>query len=375
MRCRRPAPGRKFHRCRHPEPGQSDPGARDKDGIIAETLGGIFGLGCWAFAGQYFTTRVRGAWSALGPGEWAAKVLPGYILFLVATHGMPFDLSISPTMIWHKFKTGFEPEAHDEATGIPRVAFAPYPHQAGEKILQSAAYFLPVGVLFAGLPHRRWQDPKAPFAPIAAGFLVAAGLEAIQVIVLSCSAYATDVLFGTLCCVSGWWLMLSREKLPAWLPPVAFLGWSLALAIVHWAPFDFDADREGFVWVPFADYFQGNYLGAFNSIINKTIQFAPLGFIAIFACTRPQQKWALALGIAVLAGTLVVTGVEIGQTMLSTRPEWDGHSKLVIKPRPGSISDITLGVLGSLTGALVALPCRSMTKAAPPEPTRQQFLF
>ena len=56
------------------------------------------------------------------------------------------------------------------------------------------------------------------------------------------------------------------------------------LAACYWQPHG-NSRRSGFRErfekdgvVPFADYYAGNYISAFNRMIDKTVVFAPLGF-------------------------------------------------------------------------------------------------
>ena len=304
--------------------------------VVAETIGGALGVSVWLVAGQTITVRVRAAWTDLGPGDWAAKALPAYLLYLVIAHGMPFDLSISPTEIVHKYRRGLEPDA--VAAGVPQIAVAPAPARVAEKTLMNLVYFLPLGALIARLPDRRWRTSEALGRVFAAGLGVAAAIEALQLIVLSCGCYASDVLSGGLFVLAGWKLSTRRRPASLWARHVAWATWCFALAFVNWTPFDLDPDAFanrmiGGEWIPFADYYAGNYIAAFNRILNKTVLFLPVGFLL----ARPGMN---RMAAAAVIGTGLATIIELGQAFSSAH-------------RP-SLSDIIIGGVGAVAGAVVA---------------------
>jgi glycopeptide antibiotics resistance protein len=304
--------------------------------VAAETVGGIIGVGAWWIAGQWTTIRARAAWADLGPGDWAAKALPGYLVVLVFVHGMPFDLSISPYQLKQKYTRGQEPDA--EAEGTPRIAFAPFPAQLGEHLLLELVYFMPVGALLARLPGRHWRNRQAAGRVLASGLAVAGGVEAVQFIVMSCSAYAADVVSGSLFVLAGWWLSCLRYPIAPRTWAAFGFAWCLALMLVFWAPFDgntaqFAVRVSKIEWVPFVDYFEGNYVAAYNCILNKTVLFVPVGFL--LGRARPGAVW---IGW-VIGGALSLT-IELGQAA------WTTHRS--------STSDVMIGMIGGGLGAVLA---------------------
>jgi glycopeptide antibiotics resistance protein len=298
--------------------------------IVAETIGGMIGVGIWIFCGATLTHRIRAAWSNLEPGDWASKLLPAYLLLLVFVHGMPFDLSISPGEIWQKYQRGFDPIA--VASGAPIVAVVPNQTVLPEKLLLCLVYFIPLGVLLARLPNHRWRTDDALVRVFGAGLLVAGAIEALQLIVLSCGTYASDVVCGTLSVVAGWKLATLKRGLPHWFWNAAGGGWCFALVVVRWMPFDWHGEHPPFNYIPFADYYASNYLGAFNRIFNVTALFIPIGF---FLHLPNRQR----IGLALAVGGLFSGGIEIGQTLFTTHQ--------------GSISDMLLGAVGCAMGAVI----------------------
>ena len=352
--------------------------------IGAETFGGIIGVGLWFVFGQDFTNRVRMAWADLGPGDWAVKALPAYVFCLVIVHGMPFDLTLSPSQVKKKYDNGFEIDAAE--SGAPTIAVTPYPRQIFEKTLLNIAYFLPVGALLAqlsfsplsasergvggerfswgrsrtaplsplpeawrGRKSGRWQRPESAGLVLGVGLAIAGGIEAVQLIVLSAGTYASDVLCGGLIVLGGWWLAIQPRPLSLRIWAGSALAWGVAMALCYWAPYDFAPDRFGErlgkgEWMPFADYYAGNYIAAFNRIINKTVVFAPLGFAFVRAMepeasAKEQRLPSLTLQ-ALIVGAVLSAIIEVGQ------PLFNDHR--------ASSSDIILGAVGTGLGALLA---------------------
>jgi VanZ family protein len=339
--------------------------------VAAETLGGAVGVAAWLVVGQQVTDRVRSAWSGLGPGEWAARALPFYILFLVIAHGMPFDLTLSPYQILHKYKSGLEIDA---PPGGAFVRWFPHPSILAEKTLLHVVYFLPVGALLAHLPGDRWRQPRALGRVFGSGLLIAAGVEAVQLIVLSAGTYASDVLLGAVLIVAGW-------KLAAWPRPfsslqwtVGLVGWVVALLLVYWAPFDVSPDRFGErlargEWLPFADYYSGNYLGAFNRILEKALVFIPVGFLATRAwpdvLSRSERRLSLfAPRKSALVGAGLAGVIELGQALMTE------HS--------ATTSDVILGAVGAGFGGLIALRLATAREPGPnvaDRPAASRFFY
>ena len=327
--------------------------------VAAETLGGAIGVGAWLAMGQAVTDRVRAVWAGLGPGDWVPKALLGYLLFLVIAHGMPFDLTLSPYQIYHKYKSGLEIDAPPDGAFI---RLFPHPSILAEKTLLHVVYFLPVGVLLAHLPGDRWRQPQALGRVLGAGLLVAGAIEAVQLIVLSAGTYASDVLLGALLIVAGW-------KLATWPRPFSsqawtygLVGWAAALLLVYWAPFDISPDRFGErlgrgEWMPFADYYSGNYLGAFNRILEKALVFVPVGFLAV-------RAWSIRPWQAALAGAGLSGVIEVGQALMTA------HST--------TTSDVILGAVGAGLGGLIAARLATVQRTGPnvaDRPADRRFFY
>ena len=74
--------------------------------IVAQTIGTGIGVLGWLAAGQQLTVYLRNIWISLGTRGVSARLLPAYLAFLFFVHMMPFDLTLSPAEIYHKYRAG-----------------------------------------------------------------------------------------------------------------------------------------------------------------------------------------------------------------------------------------------------------------------------
>jgi glycopeptide antibiotics resistance protein len=313
------------------------------DDIAAESVGGFLGVGLWLCAGQRISLWLRRFWVDLGGGQSSTgSLLLAYIVFLVLVHLMPMDLTISPAMIYHKYREG-------------RVVLVPF--AAGgqvdkfamiQKCLTNMAFFLPVGVLAAGLEHPFWRRGRNWPAMAVLGFAFAGLIELMQLFVLTRYFDSTDIVTGGVGVLVGWRLGIVHSKHEQLYPPKgswvvdrqglavraktksqamaywALAGWLGLLVLVEWQPFDFNFStseagrRLGTVsLVPFADYQQSDYLQAFDQICSKTVVFLPFGALLAWLGFGPKGRGG---GLLVLApAILLTTALEGGQLFLPTR--------------------------------------------------------
>jgi glycopeptide antibiotics resistance protein len=311
------------------------------DDIVAESIGGLLGTCLWLAAGQQITLRLRRFWVDFGGGQSSAgSLLQAYIVFLVLVHAMPMDLTISPALIYRKYREGhviLVPfAAGGEADVFARI----------QKCLTNTAFFLPVGVLAAGLAHPLWRRGRNWPVIAGLGFALAGLIELMQLFVLSRYFVSTDIVTGGLGVLAGWGLGLihyqhepvsmSRHALIAdgqaakaktkgqALAYGALAGWLGLLVLVEWQPFNFNfsaseaARRLGELsLLPFADYQQSDYLNAFDQICSKTVLFLPVGALLAWLGSGPRGSGAGLL--VLLPAILLTTLLEGGQLILPTR--------------------------------------------------------
>ena len=186
--------------------------------LLAQWAGGLLGIILWFLLGGRISHWVRSLWQEHAQDRLAVKILFGYLVFVVIYQLLPFDLTISPVEVYHKFKEG-------------KIALVPFrqtvvmvPYTLGTKI----AIMIPVGFLFALLCSKRKQTLW-----IATFYsLVFVGLiEFLQLFVYSRYSSSTDVMFGLIGAGAG--VRLSDLFGPAARHPVVGPARADAQAIFH----------------------------------------------------------------------------------------------------------------------------------------------
>jgi glycopeptide antibiotics resistance protein len=318
--------------------------------VAAETIGGAIGITIWLGSGESITNYARRFWNVHGEGNWAIRLIPAYLVILAIAQGMPFDLTLNPSDLGRKYRRG-------HVLPIPFTLKGREPLDLVRKGLINFAYFLPAGVLIAGLPGKIATGRYAALRVLAIGILLAGAIEAMQLIVITRFSDATDILTGSLAVLVGWRLMryFLTEK-NAWRSRQArtalFLAWVAALVFINWEPFDFAADA-GFIsqrwqemsFVPFADYYAGNYLMSFSAMLDKTLLFVPFSLF-LAAATNIGGPWRV-----VASACLFAVLLETGQFFL--RHHTPGVSDLILEPA------------GAWFGCLIAPKLRMMALAGP----------
>lgn len=290
--------------------------------VVAQLLGALAGAGLWLAAGQRLTDWLRHLGHVRGTHEAPLQYLLAYCAVLLVTHAVPFDLTISPADLYHKLRDG-------RVVLLPFTATMANGWERAQKVLLEAAYFLPTGLLLAGLPGARWQTPRSWPLVLAGGIGLAGLVEFLQVFVESRFADVTDVLIGSLAVLLGWRLSVLARRSPAaspgsrgWLVAAGLFGWVAVLVFVSWQPFAFAAAGAGerlraVTWFPFLDYQRGNYLHAFDQIVHKTVLFVPLG--ALLALCRGGANVRQEARLVVACAISLAAVLEAGQLFLPTR--------------------------------------------------------
>jgi glycopeptide antibiotics resistance protein len=325
------------------------------DDIIAQIIGTGIGVLGWLFAGQYATARLRRAWTALGAQGLSARILPAYLVFLLFMHMLPFDLTLSPGQMMHKYRTG-------------RIHL--WPFSVGDvstsalliKQVCNVFYFLPVGILLArckgdaALFRRR---PRLTWLQVGAiGLAAAAVIQFAKLFVESRNCEALDVVVDALAVYLGWALsMVPASRLAARFigprtseerPLIASLdrrwllaGWIGVLLLLNWLPFDFDFDAttaldrlSAMSFVPLADYQEASPYQAFDQALHRVLLFAPLGALLASLVNRRRPEALVAVCAALLA-----LGIEAGQ--------------LFLPDRYPSVTDVLLETVGAWAGAVL----------------------
>lgn len=305
--------------------------------IAAQTVGGASGALLWLLGGQRLTANARRLWSDFGSRSTAHLLLPMYLFILLIVQTVPFDFTLSPVEVYHKYKEGRVQLVPFAASGLGGFELA-------DKYFWNAALFVPVGLLLANLPGR---TSRSRALVLLLGLSAAAAIELAQLLALSRYFDSTDILIGGAAVLAAWVAVqrfagqLGRPGLRA----VLLVACLAVLIFMEWQPFDFTLSLSQarsrlhqVALLPFLDYLRGNYLNSLDDGIHKALLFAPLG--ALLTPFFPASKtailfrWSLAVFVAV--------ALEVGQLFLPTRY--------------ASVTDVLIGAAAS--GIALLLTCR-----------------
>lgn len=296
--------------------------------IVAQAIGSCFGVVLWLLAGQLFL-KGADAWDRKNAGQHRAYgFLPVYVLMIIVLETAPFDFTLSPVEIVHKWRDG-------HVSVVPFAAFLDPARSMVTKTIWNVILFMPVGMML-GLGR-----VIRPVQVCFIGLVIAGGVELMQLPVLSRNFESTDILTGVFAVWLGWQLIALRHNGMSYraFKYLLLSAWGIAVCWMNWTPFDFTFNGAGqrlheISLVPFADYQQKHYLSAFDDLIHKLILFVILGILLSTETVRSGARW-----VVLLIGGSIAALIEAGQVLLPSRYP--------------SISDVVLGAVGSLIGHLI----------------------
>jgi len=305
--------------------------------FFAECIGGFAGIVIWLTVGTSITGWVRGFWREHAQENLAFKILMGYLVGLLFYQLLPFDLTLSPVEMVHKYRQG-------------KITMIPFSETKGLSSIYSmavkAAIVVPLGFLLRLPGRRRWRRI------IWEGFLIAAGIEFLQLFVYSRYTSTTDVAIGILGICAGailanrfgpvaekpfvesmFWRR-SGKFILTMLPTV----WIAGLAGTRWYPFKFRIPQESLssrLRVPFYHQYMTTEFLASAKVTREFVMFFILGLLleGLIACYRKNDR---AVGIILLIFWAIV--LEGGQFFVPTR----------VPDLTTAAIDITGGILGIL---------------------------
>ena len=305
--------------------------------IIAETLGGMVGVGLWFFIGQSVVNWLRSLVRDPQPASVLLKLLLLYVLGFLLVSVFPLDLTLTVGDFHEKVKAG-------------RFVWIPF-SQAYESIFDflyqvgaEVVLWIPIGAwVVLTLVHRRQRMPTTGQA-IVLGMLIVCGLEIAQIFVYSRYFETTDLLLGFVGValgVSGTSRFLHRAK-GASLPlesittgaglrrmglwTVSVGVYATLLVLFFWYPLDFQWDSdlavprlESFFRPIGESLYRGSEANAVKQIVRKVTLFAPLGAGLLMLAASlpvPRNMRRVAVGVGLTLGVMLATGIELGQVVI-----------------------------------------------------------
>ncbi|MCK4626134.1 MAG: VanZ family protein [Phycisphaerae bacterium] len=279
--------------------------------ILAETVGGLTGIVLWFCFGGRITRWARNLRAGQARKRAAVNILGGYAVFLILYQIFPFDLTISPAEVYHKWK----------ASKVNIFPFRDPGGVAAYTILSKIAVMIPIGYLLMLLQRRRKHLIRRV---VAQACLFAVLIEAAQLFVVSRYSSSTDVVFGTVGGLLGvgaavlfgpvarWPILKTTfwRRCCLWIKLSATTAWIGVLVREKWYPFDFATPRGGLstgarelLTVPFArQYLMPEFLAA-GQVVREFTTFFILGMFlkSLMAPTGRAGRIGCALLVAGLA--------------------------------------------------------------------------
>ncbi|MFO0813531.1 MAG: VanZ family protein [Gemmatales bacterium] len=296
--------------------------------ILAQLIGSFTGTLLWVVAGSRLIKSTEAFSKRYASRNRLIPFLLIYLLLIIVLESVPFDFTLSPVELVHKWREG-------RIHLIPFAAFLDPDRNMPTKTAWNIVQFLPLGLMLGfGKDLRGYQAAGL-------GLLMAGGVEVLQLLVLGRHFEPTDIITGSLAVFSGWSMMLMRDGSAnnRSIKHLLLLAWAILVCWVNWTPFDFTTSGaenrlHEISLIPFADYQQKHYLSAFDDLIHKLILFMLLGVMLSLETIRKPSA-----AIIFLTGTLIAGVIEAGQIFLPTR-------------YPSS-SDVVLGAVGAVMGHLI----------------------
>jgi glycopeptide antibiotics resistance protein len=348
--------------------------------IVAESLGGLIGAFGWILFGRTLMGWLGRFLSASRPREHVERMLEAYLVIVGAYMLMPLDLTLRPTEIYGKWKTG-------KINLIPLADIAANPHGLVE-LIGDTLLLVPLGMLVALWRWPQYTDVRPLARALSVGLLLMFGIELAQIFVQSRYSSTTDLLTGMLGVSLGWgiarWLVrrkaavgprVSRLSGSTAILVSAVVAYAVILVAVFCLPFDEWASGEQiaqrlaglFSRPPLAAFYTGTELNAVSEMLRKTLLFAPLGGLAALAIhSRPRttataarlrgrESWLTGRGWLVAAS---IGGAALLALAIEVMQAW-------LLPHIPDLTDVMLCTAGAAVGLAAAV----RVLAARDEPT------
>jgi VanZ family protein len=308
--------------------------------IVAQGIGAVFGSFLWVGVGQQASEWLRRFWTPREGVGLSARLLPIYIVLLLAVHLVPLDVTVSPTELYRKFTSG-------RVNLIPFVMTEADPYAFVQKILITTLYFFVLGLLLPGLPGALWRDRRRVGPVLLRALALAGCLLGLKVLIVSRGFDINDVLVAGLAALAGWFVALHCRDLwgrdEAWLALRAglFVLWLALVTFVTWQPFDFDMALAeyrvgGLTLLPFVDHWQGSELLALENVVQKAVLYLPLGVLLTTWQGVPSRlTWVPTF----LVAAVIALVLEAGQVILISRSP--------------SVSDVYVQTAGAVLGSII----------------------
>ncbi len=301
--------------------------------VFAETLGACVGAAAWLAIGPAVTEQFRRGAVARTRLLAGDRVLMAYLVVLAAWRLAPFDLSLDPSILVHKYREGRL--ISGASLGSPEL----------HSILIYIGLCIPVGVA-ASLFWRPAGFRRSLPVALVLGVLPIWALELSHILMESRAVDLEMLLAGPLGVGVGAvlirWLYADRPAAPipeAVLPGIAGTAWMAAIVWSQWYPFNFvSTGAEVLAGMRALTSLSLASVGSPDSAaLRAFVSMLPLGFCVRRALGRARHIDGITIAVLALAVVGLWAGVELGISLL-----------------PGRTPDIT-GIAAATCGAEAGL--------------------
>ena len=306
-----------------------------KNDIIAEISGAIAGIVIWRCYGQHFNTWLQRWTTRRESAGRYEQLLYIYITIIFGYNLLPLDLTNSPVEIYHKWVDG-------------KVHIIPF-FSSFENGISGFLYGIFVDIIIWAPVSFLWvlSAKKTLTQAFKWSWFSALLLEFLQIFVYSRVSDSADLITAAL----GAWLgifiankyrpvtnHLATEEAaiasvnnvirPLATPLILIAGWSAALILIFWFPYDFRIEPQlikdrlpQLFRAPFSAYYYGTEFRAITSLLSKLAFFFPLGALLAHLKAGLPRSWPNSLITTCLVLFLIGMAaiVELGQILLPVK--------------------------------------------------------
>ncbi|WP_333797315.1 VanZ family protein [Rheinheimera sp.] len=296
--------------------------------VLAQGIGAVLGLLLWHQAGQAIWPLLSQLTHEISSGSVWYRLAILYAVVFFVYNVLPLDLTLNPEGIYDKWKAG-------------KILLLPFQYKDGPwfeisyAVISDVAVWLPLAyfVLRASKVHQPAVLYVALYSVVT---------EIIQLFVMSRTTDIGDVIYALLAVTALKMLKVQRQEQQQRGEPqhnttptpgtaacqqsslffilTAWAVWSCVLLIVFWFPFNFSTSHikakitfEQWFSMPFTELFRDSLLTAVSTMLQKTLLFAPLGWLLAMLRLRCTTLWLVA---AVLLVVCQIVLIELGQIFL-----------------------------------------------------------
>ncbi|MEX2317853.1 MAG: VanZ family protein [Pirellulales bacterium] len=314
--------------------------------VLAQFSGAAAGMAGWWLFGTRFDRALVEFLSQRRTSSQLELILLVYAAGLAVYSLAPLDLTLHPLELLHKYRDG-------------RILLVPFARHVGSietllyDVISEILLFIPIGMFSATFQSSQRGAIRSRTSSLLVGGMFVAGIELLQVFVMSRYADATDLVTGFVGVAAGVFgfhhfsgrtvmtnTSATRKQIRLLICAALYV---LLLLAIFWAPYNFTISGNSwhrsslFFGVPLSRALAGDYFSALTGFIQKFLLFAPLGaWIVLFASTlKPAMRFVTTLGLLFLT-VILALAIELVQITLPSRF--------------GSFDDVMICVAGSLVG-------------------------